>query len=301
MLKSKQSVKGCVMRKKEKVIILFLIIFLIVIFVFLIIAKNNRSKMIENNNHREDVVPEKKENDTDKSLESNEIEKKDLKEKVENKKTDKKSNQEKNSEKKDNNGTSNKEEKIKLEGIELDFKKITLIVDERKKLTPKFQPDNANNKEVEWTSSDEKIARVINGEIIANSPGNAIISVKSKDGNYVSTCEVKVEYEPLSVKTDIHLEKHCKSNGSGTFCYGGIKATIKPSGGDKKYTKYYIKLYENGVGGVESKTSTVWNNSYSFGEYYVLYEVEDSSGNHIKEFSKIFKITKDSPVEIIME
>ena len=63
----------------------------------------------------------------------------------------------------------------------------------------------------------------------------------------------------------------------------------------------YIKLYENGVGGVESKTSTVWTNSYSFGEYYVFYEVEDSSGNHIKEFSKIFKITKDSPVEIIME
>lgn len=289
------------MRKKEKVIIIFLLIILIAIFGILIIIENERNKKIENDNHREDVISTKEENNEDKSLESNEIEKKDLKEKVENKKTDKKSNQEKSEEKKDNNGTSKKEEKIKLEGIELDFKKITLIVDERKKLTPKFQPDNANNKEVEWTSSDEKIASVINSEVIANSPGNAVISVKSKEGNYVSTCEVKVEYEPLSVKTDIHLEKHCKSNGSGTLCYGGIKATIKPSGGDKKYTKYYIKLYENGVGGVESKTSTVWTNSYSFGEYYVLYEVEDSSGNHIKEFSKIFKITKDSPVEIIME
>ncbi len=289
------------MKKKEKVIIIFLLIILIAIFGILIIIENERNKKIENDNHREDVISTKEENNEDKSLESNEIEKKDLKEKVENKKTDKKSNQEKNEEKKDNNGTSKKEEKIKLEGIELDFKKITLIVDERKKLTPKFQPDNANNKEVEWTSSDEKIASVINGEVIANSPGNAVISVKSKEGNYVSTCEVKVEYEPLSVKTDIHLEKHCKSNGSGTLCYGGIKATIKPSGGDKKYTKYYIKLYENGVGGVESKTSTVWTNSYSFGEYYVFYEVEDSSGNHIKEFSKIFKITKDSPVEIIME
>lgn len=289
------------MRKKEKVIIIFLLIILIAIFGILIIIENERNKKIENDNHREDVISTKEENNEDKSLESNEIEKKDLKEKVENKKTDKKSNQEKNEEKKDNNGTSKKEEKIKLEGIELDFKKITLIVDERKKLTPKFQPDNANNKEVEWTSSDEKIASVINGEVIANSPGNAVISVKSKEGNYVSTCEVKVEYEPLSVKTDIHLEKPCKSNESGTLCYGGIKATIKPSGGDKKYTKYYIKLYENGVGGVESKTSTVWTNSYSFGEYYVFYEVEDSSGNHIKEFSKIFKITKDSPVEIIME
>ncbi len=289
------------MRKKEKVIIIFLLIILIAMFGILIIIENEKNKKIENDNHREDVISTKEENNEDKSLESNEIEKKDLKEKVENKKTDKKSNQEKSEEKKDNNGTSKKEEKIKLEGIELDFKKITLIVDERKKLTPKFQPDNANNKEVEWISSDEKIASVINGEIIANSPGNAVISVKSKEGNYVSTCEVKVEYEPLSVKTDIHLEKHCKSNGSGTLCYGGIKATIKPSGGDKKYTKYYIKLYENGVGGVESKTSTVWTNSYSFGEYYVLYEVEDSSGNHIKEFSKIFKITKDSPVEIIME
>lgn len=289
------------MRKKEKVIIIFLLIILIAIFGILIIIENERNKKIENDNHREDVISTKEENNEDKSLESNEIEKKDLKEKVENKKTDKKSNQEKSEEKKDNNGTSKKEEKIKLECIELDFKKITLIVDERKKLIPKFQPDNANNKEVEWTSSAEKIASVINGEVIANSPGNAVISVKSKEGNYVSTCEVKVEYEPLSVKTDIHLEKHCKSNGSGTLCYGGIKATIKPSGGDKKYTKYYIKLYENGVGGVESKTSTVWTNSYSFGEYYVLYEVEDSSGNHIKEFSKIFKITKDSPVEIIME
>lgn len=289
------------MRKKEKVIIIFLLIILIAIFGIIIIIENERNKKIENDNHREDVISTKEENNEDKSLESNEIEKKDLKEKVENKKTDKKSNQEKNEEKKDNNGTSKKEEKIKLEGIELDFKKITLIVDERKKLTPKFQPDNANNKEVEWTSSDEKIASVINGEVTANSPGNAVISVKSKEGNYVSTCEVKVEYEPLSVKTDIHLEKHCRSNGSGTLCYGGIKATIKPSGGDKKYTKYYIKLYENGVGGVESKTSTVWTNSYSFGEYYVFYEVEDSSGNHIKEFSKIFKITKDSPVEIIME
>lgn len=266
------------------------------IFVFAITIKNRRNKAIDNNSYREDIIPIEKENNTEKNLELNEIRKSELKENATNKKTNKKNNKEK----KSNNSTA-KKEKIKLEGVKLNLKNLTLIVGERKKLTLTFQPDNADNKEVEWITSDEKIASIVNGEVIANSPGNAIISVKSKDGNYVSTCEVKVEYEPLSVKTDIHLEKHCKSNGSGTLCYGGIKATIKPSGGDKKYTKYYIKLYENGVGGVESKTSTVWNNSYSFGEYYVLYEVEDSSGNHIKEFSKIFKITKDSPVEIIME
>lgn len=284
------------MKKKLKNIILFIIIILMAIFVFAITIKNRRNKAIDNNSYREDIIPIEKENNTEKNLELNEIRKSELKENATNKKTNKKNNQEK----KSNNSTA-KKEKIKLEGVKLNLKNLTLIVGERKKLTLTFQPDNADNKEVEWITSDEKIASIVNGEIIANSPGNATISVKSKDGNYVSTCEVKVEYEPLSVKTDIHLEKHCKSNGSGTLCYGGIKATIKPSGGDKKYTKYYIKLYENGVGGVESKTTTVWNNSYSFGEYYVLYEVEDSSGNHIKEFSKIFKITKDSPVEIIME
>lgn len=284
------------MKKKLKNIILFIIIILMTIFVFAITIKNRRNKAIDNNSYREDIIPIEKENNTEKNLELNEIRKSELKENATSKKTNKKNNKEK----KSNNSTA-KKEKIKLEGVKLNLKNLTLIVGERKKLTLTFQPDNADNKEVEWITSDEKIASIVNGEIIANSPGNAIISVKSKDGNYVSTCEVKVEYGPLSVKTDIHLEKHCKSNGSGTFCYGGIKATIKPSGGDKKYTKYYIKLYENGVGGVESKTSTVWNNSYSFGEYYVLYEVEDSSGNHIKEFSKIFKITKDSPVEIIME
>ena len=61
---------------------------------------------------------------------------------------------------------------------------ITLDVGESKIIGYTISPDNATNKNVIWESSNSSIVSVdANGGIIAKSPGNATITVKSVDGN----------------------------------------------------------------------------------------------------------------------
>ena len=61
---------------------------------------------------------------------------------------------------------------------------ITLNVGESKIIGYTISPDNATNKNVIWESSNSSIVSVdASGGIIAKSPGNATITVKSVDGN----------------------------------------------------------------------------------------------------------------------
>lgn len=53
-------------------------------------------------------------------------------------------------------------------------------------------PDNATNKSVTWTSSNEKVATVENGVVTAKAVGTATITVKTVDGNKTATCKVTV-------------------------------------------------------------------------------------------------------------
>ncbi|GAB1475743.1 hypothetical protein MASR2M70_05750 [Bacillota bacterium] len=54
-------------------------------------------------------------------------------------------------------------------------------------------PDNANIQGLVWTSSDPTIAEVnADGWVVGVSPGSAVITVKSIDGNIEKTCNVKV-------------------------------------------------------------------------------------------------------------
>ena len=65
-------------------------------------------------------------------------------------------------------------------------------------------PSEANNKEVSWESSDEKVATVDkNGLVQAKEKGTAVITAKSKDGSEVSrSCKVTVK-NTAYVVTDI--------------------------------------------------------------------------------------------------
>ena len=55
-----------------------------------------------------------------------------------------------------------------------------------------FTPASATNKNIIWTSSDTDIATVSNGKVTAKSAGTAIITAKSEDGDFSSTCSVTV-------------------------------------------------------------------------------------------------------------
>ncbi|MFK7693226.1 Ig-like domain-containing protein [Paenibacillus sp. HJGM_3] len=60
-------------------------------------------------------------------------------------------------------------------------------------LTPQFQPDNATNRNVTWTSSNEAVATVSDtGTVSAHANGYAFITVKTADGGYTYSSVVSV-------------------------------------------------------------------------------------------------------------
>ncbi|WP_394899629.1 Ig-like domain-containing protein, partial [Clostridium tertium] len=69
-----------------------------------------------------------------------------------------------------------------------------LKINESLGLKASISPADATNKDVTWTSSDEKIAKVdANGKVIAVGAGKVTITVTTKDGGFKATCEVIVK------------------------------------------------------------------------------------------------------------
>ncbi len=85
---------------------------------------------------------------------------------------------------------------VPVTGVSLDYSELTLSVgDEPVNLVATVEPQNADNMNVIWSSSDESVATVV-----ANSPatvtpigeGTATITVTTEDGGYSSQCVVTV-------------------------------------------------------------------------------------------------------------
>lgn len=54
-------------------------------------------------------------------------------------------------------------------------------------------PENASNKNVTWSSNNEEVAKVSEGEVKAIKAGNAVITVKTVDQEKTATCSVEVK------------------------------------------------------------------------------------------------------------
>ena len=81
---------------------------------------------------------------------------------------------------------------VKVTGISLDKNNLELKIGDTYTLTSTITPNNATNKEVEWSSNNSDVATVENGKIVAKNKGDAKITVKSKDTGVSATCNVKV-------------------------------------------------------------------------------------------------------------
>lgn len=95
---------------------------------------------------------------------------------------------------------------IKVTGITLNQEKVNLQVGESIQLKAEIRPENASNKEIKWSSSDEEIATIsADGKVTAIQPGNVTITAETVDGNYKAECEISIA-EVLIPIEEIQLE-----------------------------------------------------------------------------------------------
>jgi len=82
---------------------------------------------------------------------------------------------------------------IPVTSVTLDETNLMLNLGEQITLTVSVKPDEATNKDVEWTSSNDNVATVIDGVVTVTGLGKAIIKAISLDNDDVfATCEVLV-------------------------------------------------------------------------------------------------------------
>ena len=129
------------------------------------------------------------------------------------------------------------EKRGKIESITLDATSVTLTRGESVTLTCTYVPEDAKNKTLEWTSSDNAVATVTDGTITALKAGNTTISATTTDGtNITATCEVTVVNPTLTVKADDATKVYGEDNPTFTVTIEdapeGIVATsftVKPT------------------------------------------------------------------------
>ena len=81
-------------------------------------------------------------------------------------------------------------------GVTLDKTELNLDEGDSATLAATVSPEDASNKNVTWTSSDEKVATVdATGKVTAVKAGTATITVTTEDGEKTATCAVTVKHK----------------------------------------------------------------------------------------------------------
>ena len=83
------------------------------------------------------------------------------------------------------------EEIISVSSIFLDIESLELKTGETSLLTAMVEPSGATDKTVTWTTSDDAVATVDGGSVVAVGVGSAVISAEA--GGFTASCTVAVE------------------------------------------------------------------------------------------------------------
>ena len=95
---------------------------------------------------------------------------------------------------------------VSVTNVELNVSSLDLTEGDEVTLTATIAPENAANKAVSWNSSDNTVATVSNGKVMAVKAGNATITVTTEDGGKSATCEITVMAKVYSVES-VSLDK----------------------------------------------------------------------------------------------
>ena len=104
---------------------------------------------------------------------------------------------------------------VPVTDISLNANSLTLSqANQTAKLTATIAPENANNKNVTWVSSNTDVATVDNsGLVTAVANGSAIITATTKDGTNLSAqCSITVDISPNIAFADVNAKTICVQN-----------------------------------------------------------------------------------------
>jgi uncharacterized protein YjdB len=110
---------------------------------------------------------------------------------------------------------------IEVSSVELDKSEVSLRVAETVTLKATVNPDDATDKTVTWSSSDETIAIVSNGVVITKKVGKTVVIAQA--GNKTATCQVTVLATDV---TSVTLDKTTASLRAGETVT--LTATVNP-------------------------------------------------------------------------
>ena len=127
------------------------------------------------------------------------------------------------------------ETEISVTGIKLDRNTVSMRYGRVIELKATIEPENATNKEITWTTSDDKVATVSGGRVYSIGPGKATITATTADGQKKAICEVTVTDgtgEDLTVDTGYGLNDEDKTmeNVSSGETVEDVKENIETNG-----------------------------------------------------------------------
>lgn len=124
------------------------------------------------------------------------------------------------------------EEKVPVTGIIFDKENILFSeIGETALLRAIVLPEDADNKNVRWESSNEKVATVENGIVTCKGYGTAEISATTEDGGFTAVCKVTAERKEI-LPTSITLDKADVTMNVGETTK--LKADVWPTDADNK-------------------------------------------------------------------
>lgn len=144
---------------------------------------------------------------------------------------------------------------ISVESVSLDKTSVEMTEGDEITLAATITPDNATNKNVIWTSSDERIVSVDNGKVTAILEGTATITVTTEDGRMAAFCSITVLCPENSVN---YIDEYGINQGKGVMIDGVIWAPVNCGYHETDYP--YGKLYQ-------------WSRRYGQGYSGIIYDI----------------------------
>ena len=89
---------------------------------------------------------------------------------------------------------------VSVTGVNLNKNEYTIVKGGIVTLVATVMPEDATNKNIVWSSSDDTIAKVEDGKVTAVGVGEATITVTTKDGGKSTTCKVIVKEQTYGAK-----------------------------------------------------------------------------------------------------